>query len=239
MRVAVCDDEEESLRLAAALLKEQCGELFGETVIHLYTENSKMLEEHARYPYDIVVMDIRMEPVDGFEAAERLSESAKPCRLIFLSSREELVFQSFRYEPVYFVRKGTRERMEPELKRALMRIRGKYLQKVFLQVMNEAGLLEKIAVADIAYVESSRNYLLYHSVSGKSYRQRKTMEEEERSLSQYGFLRIHRAYLVNLSQIAQMRSNAGQIRLRSGELLPVGKAYRQRLQEKFGEEGIV
>ncbi len=237
MRVAVCDDEKSSLELAGELLEELCGELFGGAAIDLYTDNLKMLKAHEREQYDIVVMDIQMQPVDGFQAAQRLAQSERPCRLIFLSSKEELVFQSFRYEPVYFVRKGSRERERSELKRALKRIQEKLLKQMVICVLDGEGMRTKLPVPDIAYIESSHNDLRYVTVSGSAYRLRRTMEEEERNLERYGFLRIHRAFLVNLAQIASIKPNASQVKLKSGELLNVGKNYRKALGEKFGAEG--
>lgn len=237
MRVAVCDDERVSLLLAGEMVEKLCREIFGEVSLDLYEDNGEMLKAHEKEAYDIVVMDIQMQPLDGFEAAERLAASGYMCRLIFLSSKEELVFQSFRYEPVYFVRKQNKERMEAELRRALLRIREKQKGGAFLWVMDREGMGMRIPVTRIAYIESSHNDLKYVTLSGEEYRLRKTMEEEERNLEKYGFLRIHRAFLVNRAQVAGMKPNASQIRLKSGELLNVGKSYRKALSGIFGPEG--
>lgn len=226
MRIAVCDDEELFVRQAKKALLRLCPQFFDKVSIDGYTDNVRMLLQHEREPYDIVVMDIQMPGVDGFMAAERLSGAGHECKLIFFSSKEELVFQSFQYEPVYFVRKGSAERMEAELSRALKKIKEKYDKKIYIYFPDKDGMLERVPVTDIESVQSDRNYLSYHTAAGKKYRLRKTMEEEEKNMKDYGFLRIHRAFLVNRRHVVQVKQNMSEVKLTSGEILKVGKSYR-------------
>lgn len=233
MRIAVCDDEEIFLEQAMKLLRELGAQYFEEVNIEGYTDNVKMLQRHEKEPYDIVVMDIQMSPLDGFAAAERLSQMEHACKLVFFSSKEELVFQSFHYEPVYFVRKGSDERIRTELSRALKRIQEKYYKKVCLYFQDKDGMMERVPITDIEYVESNRNYLLYRTRAGKEYRLRKTMDEEEQSLKGYGFIRVHRAFLVNQSCVTQIKPNGSELKLKSGTILEVGKNYRQTVLACF------
>ncbi len=235
MRVAVCEDEERFLVLAERLLAELCPKYFDDVMIDGYTDNIKMLMQHERKPYDIVVMDIQMPILDGFAAAERLSEMEHECKLIFFSSKEELVFQSFHYEPVYFVRKGSTERMRSELSRALKRIQEKYYKRIYLNLLDKNGMIEKISITEIESIQSDKNYLIYNTLSGKDYRQRKTMEEEENALKGYGFLRIHRAFMVNVNYVIQVRQNLSEVRLKSGNIFKVGQSYRRTVERYFME----
>lgn len=233
MRIAVCDDEAACLNMAEQLVRRVAPEYFEELQIDAWQDNLKMLKEHEQNPYDIAVMDIQMEPMDGFHAAERLRELGQECRLIFLSSKEELVFQSFSYEPVYFVRKGTAERMETELRRAFARIREKYYSRVYLHFTDRDGMVEKVSVVDIESVQSNRNYLLYTTLEGRELRMRKTMEEEEANLKAYGFLRIHRAFLVNTKYVSQVKQNGTSLKMKSGAVFEVGRNYREAVLRYF------
>ncbi len=233
MRIAVCDDEEIILRQIRELLGRIAGDFFGQVEIQCYTDNRVMLEEHGKEGFDIVILDIQMGPLDGFQTAERLSGMEHPCKLIFLSSKEELVFQSFSYEPVYFVRKGSPDRMEEELRRSFKRIREKLNREIYLSFTDQDDMIVKVSLTEIESVQSSRNYLLYYTVDGRSFRQRGTMEEEEKSLGKYGFVRIHRAFLVNGSHVVQIKRGLRAVRLKSGMLLEVGRNYREQVQGKL------
>lgn len=233
MRIAICDDEEIILRQVRELLARVAEEYFDQTEIDCYSDNRRMLEEHEKNPYGIVVLDIQMGPLDGFQAAERLSEMEHRCKLIFLSSKEELVFQSFSYEPVYFVRKGSPDRMEEEFRRSFQRIREKLNSEIYLSFTNQDDMIEKVFLTEIESIQSSRNYLLYYTVDGRCFRQRRTMEEEEKALGKYGFIRIHRAFLINRSHVVQIKRGLRAVQLRSGTLLEIGRNYREQVQQKL------
>lgn len=235
MRIAICDDEEIILQQIRELLNRIAGEYFEQVEVECYSDNREMLEEHEKNGYDIVILDIQMGPLDGFQAAERLSEMEHRCRLIFLSSKEELVFQSFSYEPVYFVRKGSLERMEEEFRRSFKRIREKLNREIYLSFTDQDDMIVKVSLTEIESVQSSRNYLLYYTVDGKVFRQRGTMEEEEKILGKYGFIRIHRAFLVNEGHVVQIKRGLRAVQLKSGELLEIGRNYREQVQRKFLE----
>lgn len=233
MRIAICDDEEIVLQQTSKLLSRIAGEYFENVEIDCYSDNREMLEEHQSNAYDIVILDIQMGPLDGFEAAERLVQMEHRCKLIFLSSKEELVFQSFSYEPVYFVRKGPSDRMEEEFRRSFKRIREKLNGEIYLSFTDEDDMIEKVPLTEIESIQSSRNYLLYYTVGGKVFRQRKTMEEEEKALGGYGFLRIHRAFLVNTSHVVKVKRGLRAVQLRSGALLEIGRNYREQVQREL------
>lgn len=233
MRIAVCDDEEIILQQVRELLARVAGEYFEPVEVDCYSDNGKMLEEHEKNGYDIVILDIQMGPPDGFQTAERLSKMEHRCKLIFLSSKEELVFQSFSYEPVYFVRKGSLNRMEEEFCRSFKRIREKLNREIYLSFTDQDDMIVKVPLTEIESVQSSRNYLLYYTVDGRSFRQRGTMEEEEKSLGKYGFIRIHRAFLINMSHVAQIKRGLRGVQLKSGMLLEIGRNYREQVQQKL------
>ncbi len=233
MRIAVCDDEEIILRQTRELLERVAGEYFEDVEIECFTDNRRMLEEHEQNAFDIVVLDIQMGPLDGFQAAERLSGMEHHCKLIFLSSKEELVFQSFSYEPVYFVRKGSPERMGEEFRRSFQRIREKLSHDIFLSFTGEDDMIEKVFLTEIESIQSSRNYLLYYTTDGRVFRRRSTMEEEEKALRKYGFIRIHRAFLVNGSHVLQVKRGFRAVKLKSGTLLEIGRNYREQAQGKL------
>lgn len=233
MRIAVCDDEEIVLRQVRELLGRIAGDYFDGVEIDCYQDNGEMLETHQGNGYDIVILDIQMGSLDGFWAAERLSGMEHQCRLIFLSSKEELVFQSFSYEPVYFVRKGPLGRMEEEFRRSFKRIREKLNREIYLSFTGQDDMMVKVPLTEIESVQSSRNYLLYYTVDGRVFRQRGTMEEEEKTLGKYGFIRIHRAFLVNEGHVSQVKRGLRGVLLRSGTLLEIGRNYREQVQRKF------
>jgi LytTr DNA-binding domain-containing protein len=87
--------------------------------------------------------------------------------------------------------------------------------------------LEVLAPA-IEWVEAADNYIELH-LAGRIVLRRMTMRDAEAVLTQRGFIRIHRRYMVNSAKIALVRGGE-RVRLSSGAELPVGRAFAANLQ---------
>jgi hypothetical protein len=86
--------------------------------------------------------------------------------------------------------------------------------------------LSEIAAA-IEWVEAADNYVELHS-DGRVQLRRMTMARADGVLRRYGFVRIHRRYLINRNKIAHAGDKF--VRLESGQELPIGTAFASNLQ---------
>jgi hypothetical protein len=81
----------------------------------------------------------------------------------------------------------------------------------------------------IDWVSAADNYVELH-IGGRVMMRRMTLAEAELALSDRGFVRIHRRYLVNRDRIAAVRGNGEKVvRLADGAELPVGKRFATNL----------
>lgn len=103
---------------------------------------------------------------------------------------------------------------------------------------SRAGPANRAAVTDeslsalapsIDWVEAADNYVELH-VRGRALLRRMTMRDAEAALAGRGFVRIHRRYLVNGARIAGVTGTGDQVRLTTGALLPVGRAFAPNLR---------
>ncbi|MCR5545648.1 MAG: LytTR family transcriptional regulator, partial [Lachnospiraceae bacterium] len=81
----------------------------------------------------------------------------------------------------------------------------------------------------LLYVEVLSHDLIYHTKE-KNYRIRGRMKDAENELSSYGFIRIHKSFLVNVRYISTFR--LGEIVLNDMKL-PVGRAYKEKAMEAY------
>ena len=89
-----------------------------------------------------------------------------------------------------------------------------------------------VPVNDVDRIEALQNYVQVH-VGATSHLLHVPMNTIETVLDPQRFLRIHRSHIVNVQRIAQLWSVAhGQyvIELKSGERLPSGRTYRERIR---------
>lgn len=84
---------------------------------------------------------------------------------------------------------------------------------------NIADMIDWVAAAD-NYVELN--------IRGRPTLRRMTMTQAAQALERYGFVRIHRRFLVNRARIAEVKDKS--VRLACGEELPVGSAFAANLR---------
>lgn len=130
--IAVCDDEKiarQIVRTAIAGIFEKEG---AEADIETFS-NALDLEERMNYcTFDLLLLDIEMEPLSGQEFADRLRSRNMNVDIIFVSSYMDKVFDTFYVQPFAFVRKTC---FIEDITRAV----GKWLASVRHSVPNAPG----------------------------------------------------------------------------------------------------
>ena len=89
-------------------------------------------------------------------------------------------------------------------------------------------MMQKVALADILYVEGYGNFVKIH-VAGKYILVAETMTDIQTRLP--AFLRIHKSYLVNPEALNFMEGN--RLFLKNGAELPLGNSYKQAVMGKL------
>ncbi|WP_093138084.1 LytTR family DNA-binding domain-containing protein [Pseudoxanthomonas sp. GM95] len=90
-----------------------------------------------------------------------------------------------------------------------------------------------IATADVEWAQAQGNYVNLR-VRGHDYPLRSTLAGLEARLDPQRFVRVHRSYLVNLSQVASIEpldSGDARVHLRDGTAVPCSRSYRAALRE--------
>ncbi len=87
----------------------------------------------------------------------------------------------------------------------------------------------KIDIKDIYYIEADRNYCRIFS-QGREYLLVMTLKNIDEKLPQNHFLRIHRSYIINLSQIDEV---AGTHVVIAKKAIPMSKAMRTELLKRL------
>ncbi|PYP76333.1 MAG: hypothetical protein DMD35_18905 [Gemmatimonadetes bacterium] len=92
-----------------------------------------------------------------------------------------------------------------------------------------------VATADVAWAEAKGPHVLLHTKQGQ-FEIRDTLARLEGSLDPRRFVRIHRSYIVNLSQIKELQPWFGGdavLVLHDGKQLKVSRTYRAQLRQRL------
>jgi two-component system, LytTR family, response regulator len=163
---------------------------------------------------DLIFLDIQMPKIDGFELLEVLDE--KP-EIIFTTAYDQFAIRAFEMNAAdYLLKPFTKDRLVSAIQKVSDRIQNNTKKEnalVKLQQHIESArvplsrvvtrLGSKITVVPVDkiwYIEAQDDYVMLYSEMGNHLKE-KTMRYFEQQLPPGTFVRVHRSYIVNLTQI--------------------------------------
>ena len=207
LSVLVVDDEAPARDELAFLLRQQ--EPVGR--IAQAADAAGCVELLAGGGFDAVFLDVRMPNVDGLALARMIGQLARPPQVVFVTAYEDHAVEAFRLAATDYLMKPVRpERLGMTIKRLLRaRAAGVAAAEPAAQplddrvAVNHKGQIRLVPVADIRVAIADGEGCTVRTASGR-YHVRQTLQELERRLERHGFLRVHRAHLVNLNQVSSI-----------------------------------
>jgi len=243
IRIVIIDDEAPGRELVKHYLKE----VENVEVIAECSDGFGGLKTISTMKPDLVFLDIQMPRLTGIEMVEVLTE--KP-EIIFTTAYDQYALRAFELNAVdYLMKPFEKRRFLEAVKKAIEKIRsGKGNAEPASQllakkpetdspvnriVVRKANSINIIPVDQVRYVEAQDDYVMIYHTTGKALKQQ-TMKYYEENLPKSDFVRIHRAYIVNVAEIKQIepygKDNHVAI-LNSGDKLPVSRAGYKQLRE--------
>lgn len=223
MKIYVCDDEPQIL----AYMSEKIKALLPESRTECFSSGRELKRELEQSHCDILFLDIDMPEIDGMDIADSLYRLACKPLLIFVTSHDELVYESLRYHPFGFIRKSF---FDHEIEKVLSDCQKEMESGTEHFNFRITGKNVTLILSDILYFEADGNYLKIFT-SQQTYRFRSTMTAVENSLLKKGFIRIHKGFLVNQSAVKMIGSDM--VELMNGNLLPIGRSYAETTKKQI------
>ncbi len=227
--VGVCDDQiaftEYMYRLIGQYAKEKKEEISVKQ-FNSAEELLKSLEE--KESFEILFLDIEMKGMDGIALGKKLREKAYRILIVYVSGYDKYLRQLFEIEPFRFCSKPVDENeLFDILDKAIARIRIRSRETFRFQYgKNVVNLL----CADISYLESSGRKIIVHSVNGV-YEYYDKLDHAEHELAGRRFVRIHKAYLINMDYVEAFQYE--KVALRDGTILNISEKNRARVRSIF------
>lgn len=236
IRVAICDDEAVMLSQMERIVQQTFADNGISCELFCFQSGTEMLTVHREHEFDIVFLDILMPDQNGFDVAKNIRTFSDKTLLLFVTSQDELVYDSFNYRPFYFLRKGDKHTFSQSLSEVVLKIVYFLKRNKYIPVKLNSGEVQMLFLQDILYISSNRNLLQYHLISGSYIPVREKLNDVESKLSPYSFIRIHKQYIVNMNKIQRLdTSREGSVTLLSGRTLPIGRKYRETALIQYKE----
>ena len=206
MLIAVCDDEKFYREKVQKLLENYLSGYKINYTIQLFSSGEEFLQENEnKVKFDIVFMDINMSRMDGIRTALQMRSVHSHTYIVLITAFIQYALEGYKVDAVRYIMKDT-------LDSALDECMDTILKKMQLSRINFSFLEgEKWLYTDnIFYVESQRHKAVFFYLDEKmeNYHIYEKLDVIEERLSGYGFLRIHKSYLVNMKHICRISNYA-------------------------------
>lgn len=253
IKAVVVDDEQ----LARDELCYLLGRVGGVEVVGQAANGVEALKVIEQHPPDLVLLDIQMPGLTGFEVARRLGEQGFDSHVVFVTAFDRHAIEAFEINAVdYLLKPIEAERLGTAVDRVRKRMQTERttrsgtngdLEKLLSLLAERQDRREQLAIKvadrfilihadDIVHasVEDDVITLVTNSLSGTSnYR---TLDELQARLDPAVFWRVHRSHLVNINKVKEIvpwfsRNYLLRMRDAKGTEIPVSRSQTKRLRE--------
>ncbi|MGA2010439.1 MAG: LytTR family DNA-binding domain-containing protein [Solirubrobacteraceae bacterium] len=249
LTILAVDDEHSQLEDLARLLRGSPSV----RAVECARDGHDALRKASTRAFDAIFLDVRMPDLDGLELARVLRRFAAPPQLVFVSAYDSAAVDAFELHALDYLRKPVgRRRVEEAIERVSSAIDAASPGTGPARPAHPASVApddhEMIAVANvhggstrllsrsaIQYVQSYGDFVRIVTADGR-YLLRCTLAEIERRWEPFGFVRVHRQYVVNLRQAVELRPLLGgtaELIVVGGQTIPVARRHTTELGRRL------
>lgn len=197
--IAICDDEKSSAAKAAELLEkykrahpklEMSADIFYTSIDLLGAIESKS--------YDIYLLDIYIDKMNGIEIAEAIRKRDSEGDIIFMTSSNAFYKEAFRIHAAHYLEKPILEEdFFDAMDRVCVEEATRYL------TVRESGEVSKVAIDEILYIESEDHYKRIVTSDG-SFFVRSTMQALKDDIDCEYFHALGMKTIINLKKVLKI-----------------------------------
>lgn len=226
MKIAICDSDGEYRRQLYNQCAYYCSIREYKADIREYASLEELCAE--KDAPDCLFLDVGMVEADETGAKYRLRKLQAHTYIVCMACDNRYMERAFGKNVIdYIIKPSTQARIDRTLTKFLNEYDSDVTDFTIDIVVNRKHIL--LDVSEILYITSDRVYSVVYTDHGhRSFR--KTLDEWERRLQKYDFLRIHRSYIVNLHHVASVKDK---VMLTEGIELPIGRTKLTNVSEKY------
>jgi two-component system, LytTR family, response regulator LytT len=244
MRALVVDDEP----LVRSELVYALGRVAGDAEISEAADAVEALRELGDHAYDAVFLDINLPGLDGLELAKLINKQHTPPQVVFVTAHDAHAVDAFELAAFDYVVKPV---SEERLARTVERLRAARANGAARGdadapahaphgrvALDDGERTRLVKVADIRYVQANGHVVTVRLFDG-DLRWKGTLADAAARLERSGFLRVHRAYLVNPERVLEVEPFFGGSYLlrvddKARSEVPVSRNYLPAVRKALG-----
>ncbi len=232
VNIAICDDEVKIRKQYISTIEENFE--IQEMQITEFSSGEEFvffLEDHLSL-FDIVIMDIEMNEMNGIQTMTKARELGYKGELIYSTMVKEYVFDSFDTKPLNYILKNpwNQELFVATIDKALSASGNKIKESIIVKIASEQ---KRVFLDEIMYISSflrKITIVLKNKDNVESYTKLSAILEE---LKSDDFMQVHKSYIINFNYVKQVKGS--EITMTSGDVIPVGRSALAEFKKRFAE----
>lgn len=211
MKVFIVEDEYISRERLKRILTNLSVKIEGEA-----NSKEQAIEKLSYLKPDVVFLDIRLPDGTGLEIASYILQNfEEPPYIVFITAYGEYALEAFKVNSIDYVLKPYKEE---DIKKSLEKISSLENKKVVLTgVANLVSKSEEVFIpvkylnkyillkpSEIYYIKAELSETIIRTKEHE-YLSNKRLYEFEQILSNKGFFRVHKSYIINLAKVKEMK----------------------------------
>lgn len=228
MNIIICDDREEDRAFLGSLLREYEKNSNEQFNIIEYASGTGLCEDQAALSNcQIVFLDINMEEQDGLKTAIKIRKLYPDIYIVLVTAYMSYSLEGYKVKASRFLLKDD---LEHTIKECMDSLIGELHKKdCYVEFSFVEGQI-RLQTDDIIYIETAKHKNVFYTKK-QAYTIYKKMDELENELDEFGFVRVHQSFLVNMRYIEMISSYI--LRLITGKEISVPKSRYQEVKRRY------
>lgn len=214
MVIGICDDENVIRDKIEKICINETKKYCEDVLIQKYSDGREVLEKD----FDILILDIEMEDVDGIVVKNYFQKRKKDTIIIFVTSHNEMMSQAFGVNVMGFVAKSYLDNQLQVM-----------LDGAMKRVMNTVSI-EGVDSRKVCYIQAEHIYNILHLENETEVSVRCSSADLEKMLEGVGFIRVHRTYIINMAYVDHIKDKTVLVNKRE---IPVSARLKSRLRKEY------
>jgi DNA-binding LytR/AlgR family response regulator len=224
MRCIVADDEQ----LARKLMESYVAKVPFLELVASCKNGLEVNEVLQNEEIDLLITDIQMPELMGTDLVKTLTN---PPLVIFTTAYKDYAIEGFELNAIdYLLKPFAFERFLTAANKAKEHYdshqdhKDVSLKKDYMTIKADHKLY-KVQYTDIKYIEGQREYVSFHTPTGRI-TALMSLKKLEESLPSEIFIRCHKSYIINKQMVTTLEGNSLVIQEKS---IPIGQSYKERV----------
>lgn len=233
LRIAICDDEKPFRESVKKYVEKYLTEKDISFEIDTFSSGMEFLELGIELVcYNIIFLDINMDEIDGIATAQKIRGYSFEGYIVFVTAYIDYSIEGYKVDAARYLLKNN-VNFDDLIYECMDTILNKMNYVVLKKNFKFIECEKDIPIDRILYIESRLHKLEFHIMEEKLliYTLYGTLNDLEKEMADFTFLRIHQSFLVNLKHV---KSVAGyKVILSNGQELIIPKARYKDVKNAF------